>query len=198
MIAAMWTVDATAGDIKGKLEISGRKQADATVVYVEAVKGKVKVPKKTVRLSQRGQRFRPTVVPVVVGQRVDMTNDDFVVHNIFSNSEIKKFNLEEQEAWQMPGAAKAPASGKADSLPDPVVPFTDKGEVDIHCNIHPKMKGAVLVLQNPYFAKPDKKGAFVIKGVPAGKYTVRVYQFKGEAKSADVQVPKKGAVVAKF
>ncbi|MEZ4273578.1 MAG: hypothetical protein R3C68_19710 [Myxococcota bacterium] len=190
-----------AGSIVGKLNIGGRQEADRTVVYVEKVDPRFfKVPKGSVRLSQRGQKFRPTVLPVVAGSDIDMTNDDFVVHNIYSNSQTKHFNLEEQSAWN---TDTGKGSAKSSSLPSPVVKFAQQGEVDIHCNIHANMKGAILVLQNPFFTKPDAEGNFKIDDVPEGDYTLKVYGFdpngsRSSSKSTKITVKKAEPTSASF
>jgi hypothetical protein len=41
------------------------------------------------------------------------------------------------------------------------------------------MSAVVLVLQNPYFAKPNAQGEFTIPNVPDGNYSVRVYRLSG-------------------
>lgn len=183
-----------AGTIVGQLDVAGFSQADRMVVFVETVPAaKIKSSKQIARLSQRGQKFRPTVLPVVQHSQIDMTNDDFVVHNIYSNSETKRFNLEEQTAWQE--GAKQPSPS---DLPNPVLTFEKPGMVDLHCNIHPKMAGMVLVLQNPFFAKPDEEGKFQIANVPAGTYTVKLYEMDQPMKSATVTVKAKGSVKVSF
>ncbi len=40
------------------------------------------------------------------------------------------------------------------------------------------MEGYILSLPTPYFAVTDKAGAYVIKDLPDGKYTVKVWHQK--------------------
>src|SRR6185295_14215858 len=47
-------------------------------------------------------------------------------------------------------------------------------------NIHKEMSAWVVVLQKPYYARPDKAGNFKIDGLKPGSYTVRIW---GEALS---------------
>ena len=65
--------------------------------------------------------------------------------------------------------------------------FDQAGIVHLTCNVHKEMNAWLLVMQNRYFVKPDKSGAFALAGVPPGVYTVRIW---GEALS-DEQNAKK-------
>ena len=55
--------------------------------------------------------------------------------------------------------------------------------VDVFCSIHPRMNAVVLVLQNPFFAKPTRDGSFSLDNVPPGTYQIKVYR-QGEAGTA--------------
>jgi hypothetical protein len=70
--------------------------------------------------------------------------------------------------------------------------------VDVFCSIHPMMNSVVLVLQNPFFAKPDAQGQFAIQDVPAGTYTLKVYRLGGTPAAQQVAVPASGSVSASF
>jgi hypothetical protein len=45
----------------------------------------------------------------------------------------------------------------------------------VKCDIHPWMIGHVLILEHPYAALSDAKGAFTIEGLPEGTYDFRVW-----------------------
>lgn len=65
------------------------------------------------------------------------------------------------------------------------VRFARTGLVQIHCNIHPKMSAAIVVLQNPYFAVTDSDGWYTVTGIPPGTHSLRVWhQLGGEATKA--------------
>ncbi|HEY6549508.1 MAG TPA: carboxypeptidase regulatory-like domain-containing protein, partial [Vicinamibacteria bacterium] len=153
---------AQAGTITGSVPVSSAAEADRTVVYVETAPVAPGTSAKRAKLLQKGARFSPTVLPIMSGTDVDMTNDDWVAHNVFSKSETKPFDL----GVYPPGSAQA-------------VSFERSGTVDVFCAIHPRMNAVVLVLQNPYFAKPDAQGRFTIEGVPTGSYSLRVYRLGG-------------------
>jgi plastocyanin len=161
---------ASAGTISGTVPVSGAADADRTVVYVETVP-KSSFPADRVRMSQKGARFSPSLLPVVAGSNVDMTNDDWVAHSVFSKSEVEPFDL----GLYSPGVAKS-------------VAFDRTGPVEVFCSIHPRMNAVVLVLQNPYFAKPEADGSYSIEGVPPGTYTLKVHKLDGEDATRQVTV----------
>jgi plastocyanin len=169
-----------AGVIMGNVPVAGAAEAERTVVYIE------KAPHGSgatshAKLSQKGARFSPAVLPVVSGTSVDMTNNDWVAHSVFSKSEVKPFDL----GIYSPGSVR-------------VVPFEEQGAIEVFCSIHPMMSSVVLVLQNPFFAKPNAQGQFEIEGVPAGSYTLKVFRLGGEPATKQVSVPAAGAVTATF
>jgi len=168
----------SAGTISGTVPVSGAADADRTVVYVESVPGS-SFPAGHAKMSQKGARFAPALLPVVAGSTVDMTNDDWVAHSVFSKSEAKPFDL----GLYSPGTAKSVAVGQA-------------GAVEVFCSIHPRMNAVILVLQNPYFAKPNPDGSFAIENVPPGTYSLKVRSLDGEVASREVTVADSGVEVS--
>lgn len=51
--------------------------------------------------------------------------------------------------------------------------------VPVSCNIHPWMKGFLLIKDHPYVAVSGQDGTFEIKNVPAGKWTFQFWHEKG-------------------
>jgi plastocyanin len=169
---------AAAGDVRGTVKLVRPSDAERTVVYVVSVPETAFTPTPTTeRLSQKGAIFKPGVLPLVRGSQVDMTNDDWVSHNAFSRSDPKSFDL-----------------GIYAQDKKKVVVFDQLGVVEVFCSIHPRMNAVVLVLQNPFFAKPGRDGAFVIQGLPAGTYELKVYAPDGAGGTASVKVPASGVV----
>jgi plastocyanin len=180
---AVWlavTAAAEAGAITGSIAVSGAAEAERTVVYIEAAP-EVPGAARRAKLSQKGTRFSPAVLPVVHGTNVDMTNNDWIAHSVFSKSEAKPFDL----GIYSPGTVKT-------------VEFAQEGVVDVFCSIHPMMNSVVLVLQNPFFAKPDAQGQFAIQDIPAGTYTLKVYRLGGTPAAQQVAVPASGSVSTSF
>src|SRR5262245_33483090 len=69
------------------------------VVYIEGpVAGPVTPPEKpaqvvTRRITQKHALFSPHVLPILVGTTVEWPNNDEILHNVFSFSEIKPLDL---------------------------------------------------------------------------------------------------------
>jgi plastocyanin len=174
---------AAAGNVKGTLPVSDAQEAQRTVIYIEEIpEGSLPAPPSTpIKLSQRGARFSPAVMPLFKGTSVDFTNDDWVTHNVFSKSKVKPFDL----------GLYGKEQGK-------VLKFEDPGRVEIFCAIHPRMSAVLLVLQNPYFTKPSEDGSFTLPNVPAGEWKLRVYRPGQEQGPFAVKVPARGTVEVKF
>jgi plastocyanin len=135
----------------------------------------------TKRVTQKGAMFVPHVLPVVVGTTVEWPNNDDVLHNVFSFSEPKPFDL---------GLYKSPDVGR--------VTFDKPGRVDVFCSIHTRMSCIILVLENPFFAVTNEKGHYKIPDVPAGSYKLRAWHERLPATLVEVKVPEIGEVRADF
>lgn len=167
--------------IRGKVTMPGRDYRDA-VVYLDGVPGTFKAPGTAVQMDQKGKVFIPHVLPVVVGTTVEFLNGDDFPHNVFTPSKAgDKFNLGN---WQK-GVTKK-------------YTFNKLGEVVLLCNLHPEMEAWVIVLPNPYFAKTDPSGNFVIGNVPSGTYTVKVWQKRYRAAPQQMTIPPGGTVEVNF
>jgi hypothetical protein len=109
-------------------------------------------------ISQKNKAFVPSLRVIVAGQSVQFTNDDPVVHNVFSTSAARKFDLGK------------PGPGQTRD-----VTFPTPGLVDVYCNIHEAMFANILVLPNRAFALVDESGHFVIHDVPPGRYPLHAW-----------------------
>ncbi|MBI4518505.1 MAG: methylamine utilization protein [Deltaproteobacteria bacterium] len=126
------------------------------VVSLEGSAG-TPAPAKAV-IDQKDMKFVPHVVAVVAGSTVEFLNSDAFLHNVFSTSAAKHFDLG--------------MFGRGESRS---VTFETPGVVDVKCNVHPHMEAFVVVLANPYFAQPDSQGKFQISGIPPGRYKLRAW-----------------------
>jgi plastocyanin len=79
---------------------------------------------------QKGRAFSEELVVVNKGDTITFVNDDTVPHNIYSASRGNAFDL----GSQTPGMATD-------------VTFTEAGEVDVLCAIHPRMKMVVRIAE---------------------------------------------------
>lgn len=160
------------------------------IVYIEGQVGEKPVaPEKhaqvvTVRnpsVTQKGAMFTPHVLPVLVGTTVDWPNNDDILHNVFSFSETKPFDL---------GLYKNPTIES--------VKFDKPGKVDVFCSIHARMNCIVLVLENRYFATANDKGYYSITNVPPGTYKLKAWHERLPSQTKDITVPESGEIKMDF
>ena len=126
------------------------------VVYLAGSIGSPTAAKASI--DQKNMTFIPHVLPVTVGSTVEFRNSDDVMHNAFSNSAAKQFDLG--------------MFGRGESRS---VTFDKPGVVEVRCNVHPTMHAFILVLENNYFAKPDARGIYQITGIPKGRFELRAW-----------------------
>ncbi|MBI3752573.1 MAG: hypothetical protein HY266_00815 [Deltaproteobacteria bacterium] len=172
---------AHAGDIKGKVTLSGKGELEDIVVYVEDVKGNFPLPKKRPEMNHIHIMFKPNILAVMKGSTVDFPNSDPLFHSAFSISKSNPFDL----GLYGPGHEKA-------------VPFPNPGLVEVFCHIHSDMHAYILVLDNPFFAPVSKDGAFTIHGVPAGTYSVKAWMSPSVNAAKTAAVSNKEAALLNF
>ena len=169
------------GTISGSVSALQAKLKKNCVVYVDNAAGQWP-PTQGAEINQKGLVFYPHVLPVVVGTTVNFLNEDNVLHNVFSPSDIAdKFNL---GTWP-PGEIKTYTFAKVGSAP-------------LLCNVHTEMEGYVVVFQNPFFALTDAEGNYTIKDVPPGSYTLKVWNKKLQSDPQKVEVKEGANVQANF
>jgi len=83
---------------------------------------------------------------------VRFPNQDPILHNAFSTSKDNAFDV------GLYGQGEAQA-----------ITFTHAGYVRVYCNVHHSMVGHILVLDTPYFTRPDANGRFKFADLPKGK-----------------------------
>jgi plastocyanin len=160
------------------------------IVYIEgAVGDKPVVPEthaqvvtvKNPSVTQKGALFTPHVLPVIVGTIVDWPNNDDILHNVFSFSEVAPFDL---------GLYKNPTVKSWT--------FDKPGRVDVFCSIHSRMSCIVLVLENPYFSAANDKGHYSITNVPPGNYKLKAWHERLPSQIKEITVPETGEIKVDF
>jgi plastocyanin len=121
------------------------------------------VPAEPVKLDQQGCRYRPHVVGVRVGQKLAISNSDDTLHNVHA---LPNANRE----WNQGQALKNMVNEKVFTAREVMVPFK--------CDVHNWMHAYVGVMDHPYFAVTRDGGAFELKNLPAGTYTVEAWHEK--------------------
>jgi plastocyanin len=139
--------------VRGTVVVSGARTNVDAVVTLEAPRLKPAPPAEPVHIDQKGFRFIPHVTVVSTGTTIRFLNNDPEPHNVYSPE--GRYNL---GTW--------PTGETRDYT------FEKPGIYTQLCNIHPDMLAYVVVVDTPYFAVTDAKGAFTIRGVPPGRYTL--------------------------
>lgn len=155
-VALAISVDAASaqsGAVTGKIAATGLPSSVGIVVSLEASGLKVTPPPKPVEMDQRRMQFLPHVLPVARGTTVRFLNNDRLGHNVFSPE--GRYDLGNWTRGQTRDYT-----------------FTKSGVYTQLCRLHSDMAAVVVVLDTPYFASTDPNGAFEIRNVPVGKYTL--------------------------
>lgn len=116
----------------------------------------------TVEIDQKNCEFIPYVAAMHQSQGLVLKSSDPVNHNIrFSAFTNGAFNQ------VLPPIGRVELKLVAERRPIPLA-----------CDIHPWMKGYVMVFAHPFFAVTDEDGSFEITGVPAGIQNLVLWQEK--------------------
>lgn len=183
---ASLSLQTVAGTISGKVESKKKKYLPNTVIYLDSVKGDFKPPEEPALIDQRGMKFHPHVLPVLAGTKVEFLNSDEVAHNVFSpDASADKMNL---GTWPKGEKRTFTFEGNCEKTCDAV----------LLCNVHPEMEAFVVIMQNPYYALVDDSGLFSIENVPAGEYTLKVWNPKRGAPDLTVAVTDSGQTEVTF
>ncbi len=117
------------------------------------------MPAEAVSVDQRGCIYRPRVVGVRVGQALVVRNSDNGLHNVHgASTDRDSFNVSQ------------PLSGMTNTFHP-----RDPGILRLKCDVHTWMVAFVGVVKHPYFAVTNADGAFALRDVPTGTYTLRAW-----------------------
>lgn len=111
-------------------------------------------------LTQDGCMYIPHMLGIMTGQTLKIVTTDTTTHNIHP---MPRNNNE----WNMSQAPGAEPIEQKFVRPEIMIP--------IKCNQHPWMKAWIGVTSNPFFAVSGSDGAFTIKGLPAGDYSIEAW-----------------------
>ncbi len=150
----------------------------AAVVFLEgdfSTKA-AKASGNVVQMAQKNMLFAPDLVAVAVGGMVAFPNLDDTYHNVFSYSKTKRFDLGRYRKDEKPAT----------------VTFDKPGLVTVHCEIHDRMRGTVLVLATPYFQKTDPSGHYRLEHLPSGQFALKAWVNQADVREQTVNL-KSGA-----
>jgi plastocyanin len=182
---ALCTADG--GMIKSELIVVGAGNSLENVfVYVKDGLGDrtFTSPKTPVVLDQSGCRYLPHVFGVQVGQPVHIVNSDATQHNVHA---VPKGGNSEFNLMQV---VKGQRDVRTFDTPEIMVPFK--------CDVHGWMNSYAGVVAHPFFAVSKDGGAFEIKGLPAGTYTIEAWHETLGTQTQKVMVDGKAGATADF
>lgn len=129
-------------------------------------------PAQPAVLEQKGCQYKPHVLALQAGQKLDVVNSDETTHNIHPSPNNNR-------EWNMT---------QPHGMPLEQTFAREEIAIPVKCNVHPWMKGYIAVLKHPYFAVTDKGGNFEIKDLPPGTYTITAWQEKMPPQSQKITV----------
>jgi hypothetical protein len=137
-----------------------------------------------VEIDQKNCEFLPYVTALIQDQALVLKSSDPVNHNVrfsaFTNAAFNQI---------------LPANGQVE-----VKLVAERRPIPLACDIHPWMKGYIMVFDHPFFAITGADGSFEIAGVPAGEQKLVVWQetkgYVTEGKATGMPVSVKGGGVS--
>lgn len=140
---------------------SGEAIAGA-IVYLDTItSGKPfegSIPKTT--LNQKGCEFVPHVQVIRNGASITVSNSDKVIHNF--------------HFWF--GVRTVTNDAQPEGAPASTVVLPEAGLHTVRCDMHPWMRGFVMVADHPYYAITDSLGRYTLANVPPGHYTLKMWR----------------------
>ena len=153
--------------------VDGGKLAETFVrIANDSVKGEYPAPAKRSEIDQVDCMYTPRIQGVIAGQEIDIKNQDGTLHNVHT--------FKGTETWFNQAQPKG--------SPDLSKELEDTKVIKFTCDVHPWMRGFVIVSSHPFFAVSGKDGTFAIEKVPAGKYEVEAWHPHYGLKKATVDV----------
>jgi hypothetical protein len=140
-------------------------------------------PTEPVTLDQKGCRYSPHVFGVRTGQPIVIVNSDPTMHNVHGAGKVnQQFNFA-QTVQGIKNTRTLTAS-------EVMMPFK--------CNVHTWMTAYAGVLPHPYFAVTGNGGAFELKQLPPGTYTIEAWHEKLGTSSQSVTLAEKESKAVNF
>lgn len=143
------------------LVVTGGKVRDVLVRVKNGTAGEHEAPAEAAQIVQDACTYAPHVVGIVAGQKVEIVNADPTFHNV-------RGNLGKRVLFNLPQPAEA----------RPIVRegLAKPGEaVSLACDVHPWMSAWIVVQDHPYFDVTGDDGAFELRGLAPGTYTIEAW-----------------------
>ena len=156
------------------LVTDGSGGLENVVVYVSDGLGTrtFPIPDQPAVMEQKGCQYKPHVLAMRAGQKLNVVNSDVTTHNIHPTpNNNREWNVSQPQG-----------------TPLEQVFAREEVAISVKCNIHPWMKSYIAVVKNPYFAVTSKGGTFELKDLPPGNYTIQAWHEKLGTQEAEVEV----------
>lgn len=186
-------VDVSADDYCGVRHEGGQIVSDEVVVndgklanvFVYVSKGlegySFDVPTAPAMLDQKGCRYHPHVMGVMVGQALEIHNSDSTIHNVHAMTKHNNaFNL-----------------GQGVGVSDTKTFDKEEVMIPIVCDVHGWMKSWIGVLPHPAFAVSGENGSYAFS-VPPGVYTLTAWHERFGKQEEQITVEEGKAVSVDF
>lgn len=167
-----------ASELHGQLQIlsggkplRGNEASEAVVYFRPEASFPAPAAMPAQQLSTRRKSFIPRVLPITVGTEVSFPNFDPILHNAFSTSAGNTFDT----------GSYTTGEGSRHTFQQP-------GLVKVYCNVHHSMSAHILVLDTPWFTRPDAQGRFRLQGLPPGRGQLAVFHDRTPAWEQTVEV----------
>lgn len=176
LIAALFlSSPAMAGDLTVSVRDAAGRPVEDSVVTVHPAAGVPRGPIRfawPLRMTQQDIQFQPYVLVVPVGGTVAFPNLDRVRHQVYSFSRGNRFELQ--------------LYGRDESRTHT---FSAAGVAALGCNIHDQMLAYIKVVDTPWAARTPASGDVVLRGIPAGGATLRVWHPRLAGRGNEVSRP---------
>ncbi len=161
-------------EIQGESLILENQRVKNVVVWLEGKKiKKAKAEPGTYTIDQKKCAYTPHVLAMPKDSELNILNSDPINHNIHTYS----FDNDPINIMFLPG--------QDDSLE-----MEESEIVKVSCDLHSWMEAYIVVTPNAYFAVTQGDGAFEIKDVPPGKYTLKVWHESLGEESQKIEIGK--------
>jgi plastocyanin len=125
----------------------------------------------TTSMNQKECMFDPRVVIVPAGGKIDFLNSDRLLHNLHASPTANAaFNRTQPKGRTI------------------TISFSHPEIIRVTCDLHSWMRAWVVVAEHPFYALTNAAGEFELRGLPAGRYTLKVWQERLGTTSKDVVV----------
>jgi plastocyanin len=125
----------------------------------------------TTSMDQKECAFAPRVLVVPAGGKIDFLNSDRLLHNLHATPTANPpFNRTQPKGRTI------------------TISFSHPEIIRVTCDLHSWMRGWVVVAEHPFYALTNGAGEFELRGLPGGRYTLKIWQERLGTISKDVVV----------